>query len=490
MRRAFTLIELLISMGLMVVLMIGVNIIFSGVGQATSAITILSRITRDAQAAQAVMSQDMTGAVTDDAPFLIIRSERIAAFRNKQDQLGNVDPADPMIEADASAGTFSHSTAIYDARNHRIDRLKFFSRGSFRRQTGNDGTYVDDLGSREAQISYAHLKLYNGTGTLSDANSFPDPGDSAVANPNNLFATQWILGRNAMLLAVPNSSGAIKDTGNVAQNFYSHSNPNLSSLTAGVTDQAGFLVQSSRFDLVSGGILEQARQIQNVALADPNWQSNFTYRFWANPLYLRPLDSYKLSQTTPIFLRACTQFMVEYAGDYLNQNQTTGAIINTCEYIGATGYVDTGASGTDGQIDFIINPTTGARSIRWYGLPRDANGDGAISIAPADHNQIPDVAPLRDIIRKFIPTAAGVPMERFQSLSPVGTDYATIMAAGAVYQCTWGPGKTFGTYVDVMGRTQFIPPPQAPEMLRIVFVLDDPSGRVEGQAFEYVFKLK
>src|SRR5207253_2759540 len=44
-------------------------------------------------------------------------------------------------------------------------------------------------------------------------------------------------------------------------------------------------------------------------------------RFRCNPYPAKPLDSRKAAQAAPALLGNCTQFVVEYAGDYLSQNQ-------------------------------------------------------------------------------------------------------------------------------------------------------------------------
>src|SRR5262245_24209037 len=90
-RLAFTLVELMISIALMLVLMLGVNYIFSSVGKATGAGQAMSRITREAQSTQAVMSRDFGAADMRNAPFVILRSRRVAAFRDQQDRLNDSD---------------------------------------------------------------------------------------------------------------------------------------------------------------------------------------------------------------------------------------------------------------------------------------------------------------------------------------------------------------------------------------------------------------
>ncbi|MDQ3826554.1 MAG: hypothetical protein M3325_12795, partial [Actinomycetota bacterium] len=76
------------------------------------------------------------------------------------------------------------------------------------------------------------------------------------------------------------------------------------------------------------------------------WGNNSnSARFHGTPYPDKPLTPYGVSQTVPVFVRGCTQFMVEYAGDYLKQDPVTGAVTGT--YLG-------GPAGVDGQVDYVL----------------------------------------------------------------------------------------------------------------------------------------
>src|SRR5437762_13720216 len=79
--RGFTLIELMISIALVLVLMIGINKVFKLTTDTVGAGQTLSAAVRDSRAAQAVYSADF-GTMAQDAPFLLIRSSVTPAFRN------------------------------------------------------------------------------------------------------------------------------------------------------------------------------------------------------------------------------------------------------------------------------------------------------------------------------------------------------------------------------------------------------------------------
>lgn len=522
-RVAFTLIELMISLGLMVVMMLGVNYIFSGVGNATGQTQTLSRITRDAQAAQAVFAMDFGSAVTSqsDVPFFMIESAVKAAFLTQNDRLGDLD-ADPVsptstqirtrdlnsnnVETDPGELT---SNAIYNARNHRLDKVSFFGRKSFRRQTGNDGTYVSDIGSAEAFISYGHLRLYDDVGAANQGSgggpngdgSYPHPGENPATgdpNPNNLYATQWILGRTAILLIPPDASGDIRDNVNVQQVYYDKGGA-LSPLVATANDSAGvWPTSSSRYDLAGTSIAaERAAIISHCNTTNADWWTRFSYPLWGNPHYMRPVNSQKLALTVPMFVNGCTQFIVEFAGDYLNQDPLTGNIVDVHSYLNATTFIDRGSVGTDGEVDYIVATEPGgtkSRQVRWYGLPRDVDGDGQIPVNISDPNAIKDVVPLRDLIKIKYSDVVKAPMERTVLPYPSANNYAATtggMTTTGKYFAVWGPPGSYGKTGSPPSWSGVVPAPPLPRMIRIVMVVDDPSGRLaEGKSFEFVFKLQ
>src|SRR5579872_6653391 len=94
---AFTLIELMISIAMVVVLMLGITKVFSLTSQTAGATNQLSSFLRDSRAAQAIFYQDLSTAVSDGAPCMLLCSSRVSAFRNKADELGARDWAGNQI---------------------------------------------------------------------------------------------------------------------------------------------------------------------------------------------------------------------------------------------------------------------------------------------------------------------------------------------------------------------------------------------------------
>lgn len=113
-------------------------------------------------------------------------------------------------------------------------------------------------------------------------------------------------------------------------------------------------------------------------------RETLSYRFNGNPFGQRGYTgadrndlALTLAQTSPVLVPRCTNFIVEFAGDYITQvnvptNPGSGSA-STPVYGLATAPVP------DGELDFTV--FRGVKRIRWYGLPRyDGSGN---SIAPA-----------------------------------------------------------------------------------------------------------
>ena len=179
-RPGFTLIELMISVAIVLVLMLGINYVFSMSGGTISHGMALSSVGRDMRNARRVMQSDFSNAAPHaEMPALIIHSEVIAAFLNKQDMLADQDynagdtaanrenqtltfdvDGDPGDEIDMTADPLLASTLNH--RRHRADRISFFAlnnTGEFSRQTGDATTYVNSETSEEAWITYSLLRV-------------------------------------------------------------------------------------------------------------------------------------------------------------------------------------------------------------------------------------------------------------------------------------------------------------------------------------------
>src|SRR5947209_20384511 len=184
-RHGFTLIELMISIALVLLLVVGINVVFrttaDTVGGGQAALTTA----RELRTAFDTLDSDFSGFVgIDRQPLLLIGNQNVPGFRDKADEKSdpfysqtNTDPtsanesalkvsdgkggfyATPRV---GGIGTVNSPSLLTDNRNHRVDILSFFSEGHFRRQTGaqtGNPVYQSGYTSDAAYIWYGHGRL-------------------------------------------------------------------------------------------------------------------------------------------------------------------------------------------------------------------------------------------------------------------------------------------------------------------------------------------
>jgi hypothetical protein len=541
----------MISIAIALVLIVGVNEVFKIGAQTVGAGQAFSSITRDERTAQFSFYSDIHNATTVAQPALQFSSQCQYAFRNAVEAAAEPNTTGPGGTASPGVITINHvglpvSTVLLGSRNYRIDTLGFFASGDiYQRQTASLGYFVSPTTSTDAYIWYGHLALPNNaqiTGAVAPSNWYGpggkgdlfDPGQStgflnnATGNDNNLYATQWILGRMAMLM-VPGASTNPQPSPADLSYYYlipppsnplPNNNPLSYNTLAQGTDPSP--IQSSRYDLVSHSAayigttfnsptLRSLMLLRALPTASPS--NNYSilpmqpFRYEANPFPIKPLNAASMAGVAPMFLNHCCNFVVEYAGDYLTQvqyNPASGADnskwgqIMTLTASGAP-VGNSGAQG-DGVVDFVVdksrdpnagtaqqNPALWVAKTRWYGFPRDVNGDGVI-------DPINDVVPLRDILQLAAPYGVGAgpnaaaPWEGGDLLNappPTSNNYAATtppVSTGSQYLCSWGTESAWPLATGVGSGL--------PRMLRITISLDDASGRLAGpQTYEYVIDL-
>ena len=237
-----------------------------------------------------------------------------------------------------------------------------------------------------------------------------------------------------------------------------------------------------------------------------NWFYTNNQRVWINPYGQQPFDAGKMGQRFHYLTPAARQFIVEYAGDYLEQD-ATGTI------------ADVNGNGTviepDGQIDFIID-TAGRRLTRFYGFPRDVDGDQDIELYEStDSDPVttgrytsPDVFPLKDMVgingagtaESVADNATDALAFPHEKLVPVvqrtltyGDTPATTPGPYTVrYVCAWGPDELDGLFTsdDHAPATTSFDFPLGPKLIRVVVEASDTEGKLEAPLqTELVFRV-
>lgn len=411
-------------------------------------------------------------------------------------------------------------------------------------QSANNSLANAGVSADYAMIHYGHLRLFNSDLLeLNDSFAgYGTPGESLTPlgrrdldrrypNRNNEYASQFTLGRVQMLLKplqlLPRPTGldtwrVVDSKGDlvpvIARNWPNASadSVNGSRSPFGMDSKLVLQVnntftgaeyirtdnfkpttsaantfdhQMMRTDVLGVSMAEAVdRMRQVITNSNPatfNWWNNLPgetneQRYLGNPFPQRPFDINTLSQAQHIVSAGVTNFIIEFAGDFVTQNPVNGVI---------TGVVSTANPG-DG-IDYYIETVqdrngvnTTVRHIRWYGLPRDGDNDGVIRFALDS----PDVVPVRDVRGSVAPFERRVP--------PVAANYLTVISEvgtspdGSSYLCAWSPFELDPTnsQADITTPSYFA---GVPSMVRVIVEVVDPATPgSQPLRQEYIFPLK
>jgi prepilin-type N-terminal cleavage/methylation domain-containing protein len=493
-RGGFTLVEVMISLALVLLLMYGVSQVFKMSSDAVGANQAVSTMVRAQRSAQSVLAEDWRSCATDSPLFLISSAigyagpansqSWVTGFRNVQEQRNNGND-DPTFFDDSTHKFLALGSSD---RVPRLDRLGFFARGSYRRQSTPDDPTKPLATSGEAYIWLGHLAVDNGT---------------KRTDPENQFAADRILGRMAVLMRDGSTAGSnvfppvVGQGGNSNAYLwpfaYDTGSQSVYSDLASLSMDQFRLRANAAFDASSSKII-------NDWYAPMEIGGGKALRYWCNPTVTHPVTAEVLSSKVPIFVPNCTQFIVEYAGDYLNQDPQTGLPkhgmgqnlqTNGGQFDATTFDVADAVNEqpkdvndplivhgtTDGQIDYVLDKSLDqssgkndsskwVRRIRWYGLPRDIDGDGLIGRD--------DVVPLAEVLRSFQIQVNGArtqaSWEKILPPDPPAKGYQDLdsnLATKFLYTCAWHNS--------------------APPMIRILIKIGDPTGKLQdGQWYEYV----
>jgi hypothetical protein len=610
-------------------LLVGINAIFSGASQAIQAGLTLNEATRNSQAAGPILYNDMHNCATD-SPAFIITSSLVPQWLNKAD-------------ADANSATPGTPPAVLGCAPgdhlHRCDQVMFFARGIFKRKTADSPNLVSTTTSDEAYIHYGHLR------TTSDGITFIGPDDYAgLAEP---YAADWSLGRNVILAAdaanvvshaydvgtasppIPEAfflpipvpagftaspsivqapwTGSYSGAANVTPLGWNSLAYQGTATAPGTLKSIPWAMQGSRYDL-AGTTIDQFRStVTNSAAVQASeplatvpyfcWWAPLIYAqpypkasagagapypillnavsatlnlpFTQSPYYTSsisappangtlvpfprnrfqgssvlsatPLASADQAGLSPFFLQHVSQFIVEYAGDFVTQDNSTaatsGQVIDTVpdgqiDWLYATkgdwNPLNSYSYGDyviySGQYYFAIaavagnpsnsnppgdtthwlvvnlaasNPPPPPKTIRWYGMPRDVYGTGQVYSstnttlnATTSCDELNNVVPLADIWRLSLYNN-GRPLPYEVETGQTLIDPNQTLANVQNYATSAFVGGYPAGLNPLSARYTAVWRNDVPAMIRILIKVDDPNNAIkEGPWYEYVFKLK
>jgi hypothetical protein len=246
------------------------------------------------------------------------------------------------------------------------------------------------------------------------------------------------------------------------------------------------------------GLMPKFIESNTPPLPESPWFDRLIYRPAGYPVPNRPLTPEGAARTVPVFLNGCTQFCVEFAGDFFTQ---VNHHPNDDKEIGRIS-----ANGSDGIIDFAYEANTnpgaqtgrGKRTIRWYGYPRDTDGDGLIRTPEwakrnnKEPHALRDVLPVRDWGRIMSPGLERFSFEmkgithpdEFRFMKDTPDDY-TIPQDGFAVPILQ-PTHEYITLWAANTQQSL-----RPKLIRITVGLDDAKRRIGSeQYFEYIVEVR
>ncbi len=224
-------------------------------------------------------------------------------------------------------------------------------------------------------------------------------------------------------------------------------------------------VEAGRYDCAVGDFSTfKSILMQSIARANSynyqnqaynwRWWEPLSYRFRANPNIMKPMDAAGVAQAQPVLLRHCTQFLVEFAGDFVKQSNDVQVPRGSPQQYLNTDYGNVmdvyfdkkDPQPTDGIIDYYVlkgnvnDPKTWVRKIRWYGFPRDIDNDDRVlgyresrtGEGAMTNNDIVDVVPVRDILLTGFTKTADPVTKKMRTWAGHGWDGSGIQNPAAV----------------------------------------------------------
>ncbi len=196
--RGFTLLEMIVAIGIVAVVTVGLASIFGAVGKTVTGGRRVSRLSALSTVIERQMRQDFESMTRDG--FLVIRQQWVdnAGGMRRRDSFNRAEDVVPLTADDAAP------------RARRIDEILFFSRGDFTSaRQPVDAAWI--ARASEARIYYGHGERFD---PAANQAIYYQPDTFTSNTPErrlgmpgvNRFASDWILLRSALLLTPPRST--------------------------------------------------------------------------------------------------------------------------------------------------------------------------------------------------------------------------------------------------------------------------------------------
>jgi hypothetical protein len=239
-----------------------------------------------------------------------------------------------------------------------------------------------------------------------------------------------------------------------------------------------------------------------------------------------PLTSTDQAGMAPFFQEHVSQFIVEFAGDFLSQN-ANGDVTDTVpdgqiDWVYATrgDWVPTNNYAIGDYVIYSGNyfqaiqnipgaatnvaPTNASpwqtaippKQIRWYGMPRDSAGSGQVISSYHSGlmtaNELNDVVPLADLWNLSAANKTRpLPYETETIPSLIAPSIATSATLLGTFNTSYNGDYNQAMTTPAQARYTAVWRNDVPAMVRILMKVDDPTNAVQdGPWFEYIFKLK
>ena len=212
----FTLIELSLSVAILLIIMLGLNYVFTQANLTIGAAAAAGDENRASRTVQGVLSQDFRDAVPD-SPVFVISMQCVSWFQSNQDyqstDTGQYTYNQPITgnfyamkldPGNTGTPTYLIPPASVNYRSHRVDFISFFIRGGpYHRQTANGGSFTSSTTSNEGWVYIGHVALP--VRTSGRPGTFYPPEDDALLGKTadqvvGAYAADWVVGRVLMLL--------------------------------------------------------------------------------------------------------------------------------------------------------------------------------------------------------------------------------------------------------------------------------------------------